>query len=158
MELCSLPAIYLGPNYGEGNKDNGDLPQKIPCMYYYSPCSQICSRPPRTPAFTGDSWTPTGKSPVGSPLFLSPGFWCTRLCLCSPRVFPPVLCKFWQLCGVVNGDLFPKGLIPYPGLLHPELLSLQQSTANPYLHRRHSNTVLSQSLWGPWVLVCTRFV
>ena len=66
----------------------------------------------------------------------------------------PVQCKFWQLCGVVNGDLFPKGLIPYPGLLHPEL----QSTADPYLHRRHSNTVLPQSPWNLWVLVCTRFV
>ena len=47
---------------------------------------------------------------------------------------------------------------PYPGLLHPKLLSLWQSTADLYLHKRHSNTVLSQSLWGPWVLVCTRFV
>ena len=47
---------------------------------------------------------------------------------------------------------------PYPTLLHPELLSLWQSTADLYLHKRHSNTVLSQSLWGPWVLVCTRFV
>ena len=26
------------------------------------------------------------------------------------------------------------------------------------VHRRHSNTVLSQSLWGLWVLVHTRFV
>ena len=25
-----------------------------------------------------------------------------------------------------------------------------------YLHRRHSNIVLSQSLWGPWILVRTR--
>ena len=31
--------------------------------------------------------------------------------------------------------------------------SLRQSTAHPYLHRRCSNTVFSQSLWGPWVLV-----
>ena len=46
----------------------------------------------------------------------------------------------------------------YPGLLHPEPLSLQESTADPYLHRRHSNTVLSQSLWSPWVLACIRFV
>ena len=23
--LCSLPVIYLGPNYGGGNEDNGDL-------------------------------------------------------------------------------------------------------------------------------------
>ena len=46
--------------------------------------------------------------------------------------------------------------MPYPGLLHPE--PLQQSTADPYLQRRHSNRVLSQSLWGLWVLICTRFV
>ena len=37
-------------------------------------------------------------------------------------------------------------------------LPLGQSSANPYLHRRCSNTVLSQSLQGLWVLVHTRFV
>ena len=46
----------------------------------------------------------------------------------------------------------------YPGLLHPELLPLKQSTANVYLYRRHPNTVLAQSLWDLWVLVHTRFV
>ena len=45
--------------------------------------------------------------------------------------------------------------MPYPSLLHPESLPLWQSTADPYLLRRHSNTVLAQSLWIPWVLVCT---
>ena len=45
----------------------------------------------------------------------------------------------------------------YPSLLHPEPLPLWQYTVDPYLHRRYSNTVLSQSLWAPWVLVCTRF-
>ena len=35
--------------------------------------------------------------------------------------------------------------MPYPGLLHPE--PLQQATADPYLHRRHSDTLLAQSLW-----------
>ena len=40
----------------------------------------------------------------------------------------------------------------------PRTPPLQQSTADPYLHRRHSNTVLFQSLWGLWVLVCTRLV
>ena len=39
----------------------------------------------------------------------------------------------------------------------PEPLPLQHSTADLYCHRRHSNTVLSQSLWGLWVLVHTRF-
>ena len=38
----------------------------------------------------------------------------------------------------------------YPSLQHPEPLSLQQSTADLYLLRRHPNTVLAQSL-GPGV-------
>ena len=41
--------------------------------------------------------------------------------------------------------------MPYPGLLHLELL--WQATADPYLCRRHSDTVLAQSLWGVWILV-----
>ena len=40
--------------------------------------------------------------------------------------------------------------MPYPGLLHPEPLPPRQATADPYLLRRHSNTVLAQSLWGLW--------
>ena len=51
-----------------------------------------------------------------------------------------------------------KRVMLYPGLLHPEPLPLQQATADLYLRRRHSSTVLSQSLWDLWVLVCTRFV
>ena len=47
--------------------------------------------------------------------------------------------------------------MPYPSLLYPKPLSLKQSTADLNLCRRHSNTVLSQCLWGPWVLVHTRF-
>ena len=31
MELCSLLGIYLGPNYGGGREDNGDL---LPCLYW----------------------------------------------------------------------------------------------------------------------------
>ena len=38
-------------------------------------------------------------------LLLSPGSWCTRFCLCPPRVYFPVLCKFWQLYVGVNGNL-----------------------------------------------------
>ena len=40
-----LPAIYLGPNYGEGNEDNGNLLQKIPRMYCYTQWPQPCRRP-----------------------------------------------------------------------------------------------------------------
>ena len=74
--LLLLPPIpiYLGPNSGGGNEDNGDFLQKISCMYCYTQCPQPCSRPPPTLTSTGDFWTPTGKSgtfSVGS--LLSPG-------------------------------------------------------------------------------------
>ena len=95
MGPCSLPVIYLGPNYGGGNEDNGDLLQKIPCMYCYSPCPQTCIRPPPTHTFTGDSWTPTGKSGSVSFGVTAPFFWVlvhTRFCLCPPRVcFPCIM-------------------------------------------------------------------
>ena len=101
----------------------------------------------------GHSQTNLGQSLVGS-LLLSLGYWCTRFCLCPPRVYFPVLCNFWLLCGGVNGALLQEGLF------HAQVCcaSLQQPTADPHLHRRCSETVLSQSLWGLWVLVCIRFV
>ena len=57
----------------------------------------------------GHSQTSLGQSLVGS-LLLSPGYWCTRFCVCPPRVYFPVLCNFWLLCGGVNGDLLQEGL------------------------------------------------
>ena len=51
-----------------------------------------------------------------------------------------------------------KRAMPYPSLLRPDHLPLQRSTADLYIHRRCSNTVLPQSLWGPWDLVGTRIV
>ena len=42
--------------------------------------------------------------------------------------------------------------MPYPSLLHPE--PLQQATADPYLHRRCSDTVLAQSLWIGNAFLC----
>ena len=56
---------------------------------------------PETP---GHSRTSLGQSLVGS-LLLSPGSWCTRSCLCPPRVCFPAPCKFRWLYGGVNGDL-----------------------------------------------------
>ena len=66
-----------------------------------------------------------------------------KVLLCPPRVYFPVLCKFWQVYGEVNGDLLREALC-HTRLLHLEPLSLWQTTADPYLHRRCSNTVLSQ--------------
>ena len=88
-------------------------------------------------------------------------------------LFVPFKSLFPQFCvssgrpyGGVIGHLLQEGLChtqvcctqPYPGLLHPEPLPLRQATADPYLHRRHSNAALAQSLWGLWVLVHTKFV
>ena len=56
----------------------------------------------------GHSQASLGQSPVGS-LLPSPGSWCTKYCLCPPRVCFPVLCKFWQLYGGVNGNLLQEG-------------------------------------------------
>ena len=33
-----------------------------------------------------------------------------RFCLCPPRVCFPILCKFWWLCGGVNGNFLQEGL------------------------------------------------
>ena len=57
----------------------------------------------------GHSRASPGQCPVGS-LLLSPGSWCLRFFLCPPRDYFPVLCKFWQLYGGVNGDLLQEGL------------------------------------------------
>ena len=109
--------------------------------------------PPETP---GHSWASLGQSLVGS-LLLSPGSWCTKFCLCPPRVYFPVLCKFWQLY-VSLMVTSSKRAYAIPRSAAPEPPPLWQTTADPYLHRRRSNTVLSQSLWGLWVLVQQRFL
>ena len=97
----------------------------------------------------GPSQVSLGQSLVGS-LPLSPGSWCTKFCLCPPRVCFPTLCKFWCLYGGVNGDLFQEVLChtqvcwtraPVPAAVHCWPVPPQEML-----------TVLSQSLWSPWVL------
>ena len=71
----------------------------------------------------------------------------TRFCLCPPRVYFPVLCKFWQLnVGLMVTS--SKRTYAIPKSAAPEPPPLWQTTTGLYLHRRHSNTVLAQSLWG----------
>ena len=70
-----FPATYLEPNYGGGNEDNGDLLQKIPCMYCYTQWPQPCNRPPATQASAGDSWTLTDKSGLVSYEITAPFSW-----------------------------------------------------------------------------------
>ena len=141
------PVIYLGPNYGGGNEDNGNVLQKVPGMHCYRHCPQPCSRPPpdhTSAGDTGHSWASLGQSLVGS-LLLSPGSWCTTFFLYPPRVCSPVLCKFWWLCGGVNGDLLQEGLC------HTQVCCTQspRPCGSPLLtcpSRGDAHTVLSQSL------------
>ena len=76
-------------------------------------CPRPCSRPPPTHASARVSWTLTDKSGSVScgPLLLSLGSWCTQGFVCAlQESVSPVLCKFWQLYGGVNGDLLQKVL------------------------------------------------
>ena len=62
---------------------------------------------PETP---GHSRASLGQSLVGS-LLLCPGSWCKQCSVCAlQECVSPVLCKFWQLYGGVNGDLLQEGL------------------------------------------------
>ena len=82
-------------------------------MCCYTHCPQPCSRAPQTHASAGYSWTLLGKSGSVSCGVTAPLSWVlvhTRVCLCPSRVYFPVLCKFWQLCGGVNGNFLQEGL------------------------------------------------
>ena len=149
----------LRPNYGGGNEDNGDL-QKVPYMHCYTQCPQPCSRPPLTHASAGDSWTVTGRlgqSLVGS-LLLSSGSWCTQGSVCTLQSLFPQSCVSSGSSMVGLMATSSKRAYATPRSTAPRPLPLQQSTADPYLLRRHPNTVRSQSLWGLWVQVHTGYV
>ena len=110
-----VPSLWFDvrPNYGRGNEDNGALLQKAPCRHCNSQCPQPCSRPLPTDTSARDSWTLMNKSGSVSCGITAPFSWVlvhTRFCLCPPRVYFPVLRKFWQVYCGVNSDLVQEGL------------------------------------------------
>ena len=145
-----VPSLLFDPrpNYGGGhedNGDNGDLLQKVPCLH--------CCSPTPLPETPGHLLASLGWSVLGS---LGPGV--------HKVLFVPSKSLFLQSCvssvGSVVGLMATSSKRAYAisRAAAPKPLPLQQPTADPYLHRRHPNTVLSQSLWGLWVLVHTKFV
>ena len=105
-------------------------------------------------------WRLLGKSGSVSCGVTSPFSWVlvhTRFCLCPSSIYSQsyVSSGSYMVWLMATSS---KRVVPYPRLLHPEPLSLWQSTGDLYLHRRHWKTILSQSLWDPCVLVHTRFV
>ena len=159
VKLFSFLVIYLGPNYGGGNEDNGDLLQRShactatlsapnPASGHHQPMPLI-----ETP---GHSQPSLAQSVLGS-LLLSPGSWCTqRFCLWSPRVCLPVLCKFWQLCRRVNDDL------PKEGLCHTQVCCTQSPCpcGSPLLTRISTGDAQTQFclslcvVSGSWCKIC----
>ena len=104
----------------------------------------------------GHSQASLGQSLVGS-LFLSPGSWCTRLSLCPPRVYFPIMCKCWQLHGGVNGELLKEGLC------HTQVCCTQSlcPCGSPLLTRTFPGDAQEQfclSLCGVSVSWCTQGV
>ena len=102
----------LRPNYGGGNEGNGNHLQKVPCTASLSaPTSAAGHHQPTPPLETpGHSRASLGQSLVGS-LLLSPGSWCAQGSVCALlESVSPVLCKFWQLYGGINGDPLQEGL------------------------------------------------
>ena len=145
--LCSLPVIYLGPNYGGGN-ENG--PSKGPMQALLHSVPPTLQQPTAKPFLHQrllDTHGPVWVSVLWGhcSFLLGPG--AHKVFFVPSKSLFPVLCKFWRLSGGVNGDLLQEGLCHTQVCFHPEPLPQQQSTADLYLHMRHSNTVLSQSLW-----------
>ena len=150
---CYLTSAKL---WRRSNEDNGDLLQKVPaCTATLSaPNPAAGHRDPRL------SWTLLGKSESVScgSLLPSPGSWCAQVSVCASRSLFPQSCVSSGSFMVGLMVTSPKRAYAIPKSGTPRAPSLWQSTADPYLHRRHSNTVLAQSLWGLWVLVHTKFV
>ena len=112
-QSCVSSLLFdLRPNYGGGN-ENRDLLVKVPCMHCWThhPNPAAGHHQPTPPPEThGHSWARLGQPLVGS-VFLFPGSWCTQGFVCAlQESVSQVLCKFWWLCGRVNGDLLQEGL------------------------------------------------
>ena len=91
---------------------------------------------PETP---GHSWASLGQSFMGS-LLLSPGSWCTQGFVCAlQESVSPVLCKFWQLYGGVNGNPLQEGLC------HAQVCCTQ-SPCRPLLIRTSAGNTQTQKL------------
>ena len=153
--------FYLRQNYGGGNERNGDLLQKVLCIHCRTQCPQPWQQATVDPHLHWRLLDTHGKVWISL-------FWGHCSFLLGPGVhkvlFVPSKSLFPQSCVSSGGSMVglmvtsSKRAYAIPRSAAPRALSLQKATADLYLCRRHSNTVLAQSLWGLWVLVHTRFV
>ena len=152
----SIPSLFfdLRPNYGEGNEDNGDFLQWVPCTHCHTQCLQPCTSPCQPmplPETLRHSRASLAQSLVGS-LLLSPGSWCTPSFVCALQVsVSPVLWKFWNQIPLAFKVTFPGAsqslcLIPRHLLWALELLQQCKDFFNIILSSLW--VVCSVALWG----------
>ena len=125
--------------------------QKSVSPVLWMPCNQI---PLASKVKFPKGSVPLPDSQVGNSVVGPRTFVIVRELLCYNH--SPVFGSSAQgLPSGVNDDLLQEDLchiLCLPGLLHPEPLSLWQTTVDPYLHMRHSNTERQfwlSLLWGP---------
>ena len=112
-------------------------------------------QPTPLPETPGHSWARMGQSLVAS-LLLSPESWCTQgFVHALQESVSPVLSSGGSLVGLMATSSNRAYAIPRSAA--PRAPAPEAGHCGPYLCRRHSNTVLAQSLWGLWVLVHKRF-
>ena len=126
------------------------LPHSVP------PTLQQATTDPR---LCGDSWTLTGKSGSVSCGVTAPFSWVLvhkLLSVPSESISKSCVSSGSSVVGLmVTSSKWPYAI---PKSAAPRALVPVAGHCWPVLHSRCSSTVQSQSLWGPWVLVCTRFV
>ena len=82
-----------------------------------------------------------------------------KVLLCPPGVYPPILCKFWQLCGGVNDGLLQEELAiptpraPVPAADHCQPVPPQETLKHSSLSvsARSLGLVHTRFVWAPWV-------
>ena len=86
----------MAASFKRSHAGTATLSAPDPAPVHGRPC--LCQAP-------GHSQTSLGQSLVGS-LLLSPGSWCTQgFIYALQESVSPILCKFWQLYGGVNGNV-----------------------------------------------------
>ena len=154
MELCFLPAIYLGPNYGGGNENNGELPQKShACMAmlsapnlaagYHQP--SLCWRLLDSP---GQVWV--------SLLWSHCSFLLGSVCALQEPISQSCVSSGSSMVGLMATS--SKRAYSIPKSAAPRASVPVADHCPPVSPQETLKHVLCQSLWGLWVLVHTRFV
>ena len=161
MGLCSLPVIYLGPNYGGGNEDNGDLLQKVWFMYCSTqvpPALQQATADPHLCQRLLDTYRPVWVSLLCSQcsLLLGPGVHKVlfvpfkslfpQSCVSSGSSMVGLIVTSSQRAYAIPRSAAPRASVPALGHCWP---------VPPCETLKHSKAGLAQSLWC--LLVCTTF-